>query len=416
MLPPSASHQLRRLTADGLPLSAERRFGELRRQVGLAAAIGPVILAGDFNARIGVEPAPSPPAAPSGRTRGCTDTTVTAHGRLLAQLSADTGLVLCTGHAPGDEAALPTWHRGRSATRLDHILVSPAIYSAISSCTVGALRDDSDHCPLQMQLALFTQLTPPPPLGGSCWAAGSGRAAANMTHHSMTRSAMRRRDSCAACFAAASTAMPAARGLRINITASCVGRSARGSGSSSTSCWTSCTESRVTSGSASTASSPECRGSCKIQRLGRPTCAYSQLAPSAQAASEPTVDMTAAAECLNADIDSQEVLAALHKMQNGRASGNSEFPAEFLRYAVAPREEATDDGSPPPHQLAGPLAQLLNAAFTTGCVPEAWTTSLVTPLLEKGGPSDTANYRPVAVGAPGVRLYAAVLNARLMDF
>ncbi len=142
-IPPSASHQLRRLAADGLLRSAERRFGELRRQVGLAAAIGPVILAGDFNARIGVEPAPSPPAAPSGRTRGCTDTTVTAHGRLLAQLSADTGLVLCTGHAPSDEAALPTWHRGRSATRLDHILVSPAIYSAISSCTVGALRDGS---------------------------------------------------------------------------------------------------------------------------------------------------------------------------------------------------------------------------------------------------------------------------------
>jgi len=160
---PSASHQLRRPTADGLPLSAERRFGELRRQVGLAATIGPVILAGDFNARISVEPAPSPPAAPFGRTRGCNDTTVTAHGRLLAQLSADTGLVLCTGHAPGNEAALPTWHRGRSATWLDHILVSPAIYSAISSCTVGALRDDSDPCPLQMQLALFTQLTPPPP-------------------------------------------------------------------------------------------------------------------------------------------------------------------------------------------------------------------------------------------------------------
>ena len=126
--------------------------------------------------------------------------------------------------------------------------------------------------------------------------------------------------------------------------------------------------------------------------------------------------MTEAAECLNADIDSQEVLAALHKMQNRRASGNSEFSAGFLRYAVAPREEATDDDSPPLHQLAGPLAQLLNAAFTTGCVPEAWTTSLVTPLLKKGDPSDTANYRPVAVGAPLVRLYAAVLNARLMDF
>jgi len=110
------------------------------------------------------------------------------------------------------------------------------------------------------------------------------------------------------------------------------------------------------------------------------------------------------------------VLTALHKMQNGRASGNSEFSSEFLRYAKAPREEAADDGTPPPHLLAGPLAQLLNTACHTGCIPEAWTTSLITPLLKKGDPFDTANYRPVAVGAPMVRLYAAVLNARLMDF
>jgi len=154
---------------------------------------------------------------------------------------------------------------------------TPAAESANSPCWAGIYRQILRQVPIA-ELATLASCT-------DRTAAGSGRAAANMTHHSMTRSARRRRDSCAACFAAAPTAMPTARGLRINITASCVGRSARGSGSSSTSCWTSCTESRVTSGSASTASSPACRGSCKIQRLGRPTCAYSQLAPSAQAAS-----------------------------------------------------------------------------------------------------------------------------------
>ncbi len=30
-------------------------------------------------------------------------------------------------------------------------------------------------------------------------------------------------------------------------------------------------------------------------------------------------------------------------MQNGRASGNSEFSSEFLRYARAPREETADE-------------------------------------------------------------------------
>jgi len=151
-----------------------------RTQIGLAAAVGPVILAGD--ARVGVLPAPSILGATVG-PRGCTDATVNTHGRLLTQLCTDTGLVLCTGHAPEDEAVLPTWHRGRLATCVDHLLVSPAAYPAVSSSTVGALRPDSDHCPLHLQLKLFMQPAPAPPpsTGGAfhqfTW---QGRCAQNM--------------------------------------------------------------------------------------------------------------------------------------------------------------------------------------------------------------------------------------------
>jgi len=84
-----------------------------------------------------------------------------------------------------------------------------------------------------------------------------------------------------------------------------------------------------------------------------------------------------------------------------------------LRYAKAPREEAADDGTPPLHLLAGPLAQLLHTALHTGCIPEAWTTSLITPLLKKGDPCDTASYRPVAVGAPMVRCMLLSINHHL---
>ena len=41
---------------------------------------------------------------------------------------------------------------------------------------------------------------------------------------------------------------------------------------------------------------------------------------------------------------------------------------------------------------------------------------LITPVFKKGDPFDTANYRPIAVMQPVARLYAGLLNARLMAF
>jgi hypothetical protein len=146
----------------------------------------------------------------------------------------------------------------------------------------------------------------------------------------------------------------------------------------------------------------------QLARPIRPGC-FLPLTP----APAPPAALVTAAEFLNLDISSQDVMDMLQRLQNGRATGGAQFPAEFLRYAVAPRVPGEE---PPSHQLGGPLCALLNAAFTTGKIPDAWTTSLVTPILKRGDPADTANYRPIAVGNPLVRLYAAVLNNRLVSF
>lgn len=72
------------------------------------------------------------------------------------------------------------------------------------------------------------------------------------------------------------------------------------------------------------------------------------------------------------------------------------YTSELLRYARLP---FTPDAPVPPHLLAPCLLVLFSAAFSTGQVPQSWKSSLVTPIFKKGD-TDTANYRPIAVGEP----------------
>ena len=73
-------------------------------------------------------------------------------------------------------------------------------------------------------------------------------------------------------------------------------------------------------------------------------------------------------------------------------------------------------GPPPPHLLAPVLLCVLNSAFQAGHVPTAVNAALVTPVFKRGNNCDTSKYRPVAVTEPVIRLYAGVLNARLVQF
>ncbi len=113
----------------------------------------------------------------------------------------------------------------------------------------------------------------------------------------------------------------------------------------------------------------------------------------------------------NVPITPQEVKQALVKLHNHRAGALLGYSSEFLRYAV-PMPEA--DNPKPDHVLLPCLTAIFNAAFTTGAMPESWQTSLVTPIYKRGSATSPNSYRPIAVGEPLARLYASVLNARLV--
>ena len=112
-------------------------------------------------------------------------------------------------------------------------------------------------------------------------------------------------------------------------------------------------------------------------------------------------------EALHAPISLGEVQRGLQHLHNGRACGRDGLPAELLLYAKV-------DSSP--HVLAPVLMDVFNAAFVVGKVPACLQYALVTPVHKKGDKLNTENYRPIAVTDSVMRLYASILNARLVSF
>ena len=124
-IPPSGSPQLH-----SFDLTA--RLTSMTAMVAAAVSEGDVLLAGDFNARV-AQLCECDDVAYT--FRGCSDTTVTVHGRSLIEACKQSGLLLCTGRAPGDELAVPTFKaRSRTqASRPDHVLVSRGLLPNIKA-------------------------------------------------------------------------------------------------------------------------------------------------------------------------------------------------------------------------------------------------------------------------------------------
>ncbi|KAK9843527.1 hypothetical protein WJX81_007413 [Elliptochloris bilobata] len=128
---------------------------------------------------------------------------------------------------------------------------------------------------------------------------------------------------------------------------------------------------------------------------------------------QPTAAQAGPAAELNAAFSAAEVRTGLQLLRNGRSAGSSGLPAEFLRYAYG---KPSSPDTPAPHRLQPALAELYNSWFQAGAVPDAANVSLVTPIYKRGDAAEPSNYRPIAVGEPVTRLYAALLNVRLVAY
>lgn len=67
-------------------------------------------------------------------------------------------------------------------------------------------------------------------------------------------------------------------------------------------------------------------------------------------------------------------------------------------------------------ELAPCLAAIFNACHRVGAMPRPWALCGITPIHKGGDITDPGNYRGIAVGSLLAKLYAAMLNQRLMEW
>ena len=88
-------------------------------------------------------------------------------------------------------------------------------------------------------------------------------------------------------------------------------------------------------------------------------------------------------------------------LKRNKAGGMNDINAEFI---LEGREI-----------LVAPLKQILTMIFTAS-FPDEWSVSIITTILKKGDKQDCNNYRGLTVRTALSKLYAIVLNNRLMEW
>lgn len=118
---------------------------------------------------------------------------------------------------------------------------------------------------------------------------------------------------------------------------------------------------------------------------------------------------------LNEPFTLAELELGLTRLNTGKSNGFLGFPSELLRFAQRPHETS---GETHPHLLAPTLLVLLNGLFLDGTIPVGFNVSRISPVVKdvKKNVLDIGNYRPIAVPEPLMRLFAVLLNERLVKY
>lgn len=441
-----------------------------------ASLLGDVILAGDFNARVGNM------ATQQGMPRGYTDPRTNRHGEQLISLCDAAELHLCTGAVSGDHNARPTYARRWDArpSRLDHLLVSQGLREAVTHSHVDEIREESDHFPLRASLNIPLQYDVATP----CQGQPIHRISWDKSRQAAYQGAVQDPDNVhfAACEAsiAAGNLEQAFASLNDGLTAAALSSGLRQRGVRGAKPLTRSQRRSLPYFDA------ECREALKRHRMMRRNYRGTEEARQAQRAYDSIVrrkkraserrrmetfveslrkepaafwsdlkkgrnslpeslqnvqqwadylshvaDRGLPAGCslpevafpqiqpedtspLLDPVTLEEIYGALTKLRNGKACGLSGIPVELLKYTAPP---AAEEGQPTtPHRIASLLVALFNEAFRQGIIPDNVNCSLITPIFKKGDQRVTANYRPIAVTEPVLRLYAGILNRRLVDW
>ena len=128
----------------------EPPWTDLQREIIHFDKMGPVVLIGDLNARIGdFQP------NPNGKfNRVFKDKTVNSYGLDLMSICTGSDLLICNGTLPPDNATGDyTCHTANGSSCVDYAIVNSHLVSKIKSFCINKLETFSDHCPIVLTLS-----------------------------------------------------------------------------------------------------------------------------------------------------------------------------------------------------------------------------------------------------------------------
>ena len=67
-------------------------------------------------------------------------------------------------------------------------------------------------------------------------------------------------------------------------------------------------------------------------------------------------------------------------------------------------------------QITGPLTELINISFTTGCCPEILKYAKVIPIYKANSPLDVKNYRPISILPIFNKIMEKLMHERVISF
>ncbi len=103
---------------------------------------------------------------------------------------------------------------------------------------------------------------------------------------------------------------------------------------------------------------------------------------------------------LNATIENEEIMAAIHKLKKGKSPGIDGIPLDIFKDFTM--------------QLLPPLSSLLNYMFEKGEYPDSWSTAVISPVPKVSQPVLTEQFRRISVLPAASKIYEEIMNNRLV--
>jgi len=100
--------------------------------------------------------------------------------------------------------------------------------------------------------------------------------------------------------------------------------------------------------------------------------------------------------------DKYEIDQTIKNLKNNTSPGSYEIPVSILKFAAG--------------FIAVPLAELINASFSTGIFPTKLKETKVIPIFKAGDSTLVNNYRPISILNSFSKIFKKIIAMRLLNF